>query len=51
MNRKIGLILAEGFWKLKLHSYDSNNKNTVLDEFFTKITKLILLNQYRNKFI
>lgn len=50
VNQKNGLILAEGFWKMKQYDYRINQSNLAFDEFFNKITQLLIFNQDRSKF-
>ena len=50
IERKIGVLFSEGFWKMKLHDYRINRNNLSFDELFSKITQLLILDNKKEKF-
>ena len=50
IERKIGVLFSEGFWKMKLYDYRINRNNLSFDELFYKITQLLILDNKKDKF-
>lgn len=49
-SKKTIAVLAEGFWRIKLYDYKINQNNYAFDEFFNKITKLLILSRSKSRF-
>ena len=49
-NRKVGLILGEGFWKWRLQDFYLNNNNDNFNDIFNKITQFLLVKEDKSKF-
>ena len=48
--RKLAFITAEGFWKWKLYDYANARNNEAFDEFFSKLTQYLVLQEDKSKF-
>ena len=49
-DRKVGLILGEGFWKWRLQDFYLNNNNDNFNDIFNKITQFLLVKEDKSKF-
>jgi len=48
--RKLAFITAEGYWKWKLYDYANARNNEAFDEFFSKLTQYLVLQEDKSKF-
>lgn len=48
--RKIVFVTAEGFWRWKLFDYLYNENNNNFDEFFSKLTQYLVLQEDKSRF-
>ena len=47
---KIVFVTAEGFWRWKLFDYLYNENNNNFDEFFSKLTQYLVLQEDKSRF-
>ncbi|NJM25435.1 MAG: hypothetical protein HC859_08050 [Bacteroidia bacterium] len=49
-DRKIGLMLGEGFWRWRLHEYEKTETTTAFDELFGKLMQFLSTTDDRRRF-
>jgi len=49
-DRKVGMLIGEGFWKWRLQNFYLNNNNEYFNDLFNKITQFLLVKDDKSKF-